>query len=214
VAGAGRIGLSLAKHLETVDARVILIDDDRERARRAAETLQSSLVICGNVTDQSLLEEEEIERVSTFVAASPDNEVNLVAGLLAKRLGAGRAFALLDNPALVHLIGDVGIDAVISPRLLAIGLIMKHLSGSSVHSVAALLEDEVEIMEVEAVEKSRLVAGKLATLGLPRGVLVAALRRGDSLHVPRGGDSIEPGDRVLIIATTEIAPKLTEFLGS
>jgi len=214
VAGAGRIGLELAKRLEALDAKVILVEENRDLARQASEVLEHSLVICGNVTDQALLEEEEIERISTFVAASPDNETNLVAGLLAKRMGAGRAFALLDNPALVHLIGDVGIDAVISPRLLAIGLILQHIGGRNVHSVAALLEDEVEIIEVEAAPGSRLTAGKLATIGLPRGVLVAALRRGEALLVPRGDDCVEAGDRVLIISTTESAPKVTEYLGS
>jgi len=213
VAGAGRIGLELAKRLEAVDKKVIIVDEDRECARHAAEILKHSLVICGNVTDQNLLEEEEIERVSTFVAASSDNEINLVAGLLAKRLGAGRAFAVLDNPALVHLIGDVGIDAVISPRLLAIGLIMKQIAGSAVRSVAALLEDQVEIVEVEATAGSRLTAGPLASIDLPKGVLVAALRRGDELRVPRGHDQVEPGDEVLIIAATEMVRKLSDWLG-
>jgi len=214
VAGATRVGLELAKRLEAVDAKVILVEENRERARQAAEVLKHSLVICGNVTDEALMEEEDIDRVSTFVAASPDNENNLVSGLLAKRLGARRAFALLDNPALVHLIGDVGIDAVISPRLLAIGMILQHIAGRNVRSVAALLEDEVEIMEVEALEGSPLTKGKLASVGLPRGVLVAALRRGEKLVVPRGSDCVEAGDRVLIISTTESAPKCADFLGS
>jgi len=214
VAGAGRVGLELAKRLEDVDAKVVLIEEDPDRARKAAEVLKHSLVICGNVTDQTVLEEEEIERVSTFVAASSDNENNLVAGLLAKRLGASRAFALLDNPALVHLIGDVGIDAVISPRLLAIGLILQQIGGRNVHSYAALLEDEVEVMEVDAVSGSKLTSGKLANIGLPRGVIVAALRRGEKLLVPRGGDRVEPGDRALIISSTESASKVSEYVGS
>lgn len=213
VAGAGRIGLELAKRLEDVDAKVVMIEENPERARKAAEVLKHSLVICGNVTDQTVLEEEEIERVSTFVAASSDNENNLVAGLLAKRLGASRAFAVLDNPALVHLIGNVGIDAVISPRLLAIGLILQQIGGRNVYSYAALLEDEVEIIEVEAASGSKITSGKLASIGLPRGVLIAALRRGKKLLVPRGDDRVEPGDRVLIISTTESAAKISEYVG-
>jgi trk system potassium uptake protein TrkA len=54
-----------------------------------------------------------------------DYESNLVAGLLARRLGAARAFALVDNPDLLHLIGDVAIDAIISPRLLAVSLALQ-----------------------------------------------------------------------------------------
>lgn len=212
IAGAGRIGLELARRLEKTDTRVILIEEDREQARRAAEGLGSALVIAGQVTDQALLEEEDIERVSTFVALTPDHEVNLVSSLLAKRLGARRVFALVDNPALANLITEIGIDAVISPRLLAVGLTLQHIRRGRVRSVAALLEDKVELLEVEAVRGSRLVAGTLAEVGLPRGVLVAAVRRGDHLLVPSGADRVEAGDQVVVVTTTEKAAKLDEYL--
>jgi trk system potassium uptake protein TrkA len=138
--------------------------------------------------------------------------LNLVAGLLAKRLGAGRALVLVDNPGLVDLVGQIGIDAIISPRLLVIGLALQHIRGKRVHSVAQLLEDRIEIVEAEVVKGSRLTRGTLSDLKLPRGVLVAAVRRGEKLLVPRGSDHTEPGDRVLIITTTENAPKLGDFL--
>jgi Trk K+ transport system NAD-binding subunit len=67
-------------------------------------------------------------------------------------------------------------------------------------------------MEAEAVRGSPIVSGQLSEVSLPRGVLVGALRRNGELQVPRGTDRVEPGDRVLIIATTESAAKLTEFL--
>ncbi len=212
VAGATTIGLELAQRLEKRGQRVKLMEKDRELAERAAEMLDESLVIHGNVTDQSLLEDEEIERVSTFVAVTDDHETNLVAGLLAKRLGVGRAFVLVDNPALVAMMGDIGIDAIISQRLLTIGLTMQHIRGGTVRSGAALLEDEVEVIEVEAVAGTRLTSGSLMDAKLPRGVLVAALRRGDQMVVPSGRDHVEPGDRVLMIATSEKAQKLSEFV--
>jgi trk system potassium uptake protein TrkA len=170
------------------------------------------MVLRGAVTEQSLLEDEEIERVSTFVAVTDDHETNLVAGLLAKRLGAARAFVLVDNPALVAMVGAIGIDAIISPRSLTIGLTLEHIRGGSVRSGAALLEDEVEVMEVEVPKGCPLVAGALSEIGLPRGVLVAAIRHGASLRVPRGDARIEPGDRVLLITTTGFAPKVGEYL--
>ncbi len=212
VAGAGHIALELARRLESEECQVVLIEQDAVLARQASEILSDTVVIHGRVTDQSLLEDEEIDRVSTFVAVTEDHETNLVAGLLAKRLGAQRALVLLDNPALVALVGDLGIDAIISPRSLAIGLTLQHIRGRRVRSAAALLEDRIEIVEAEAEKGSPLTKGAIRDLKLPRGVLVAALRRGERLLVPRGDDRIEPGDRVLVFTTTETAPKLTEFL--
>ncbi len=214
IAGASRIGLELARRLEAEDLSVVLIEEDARRARAAAEQLEGTLVVEGRATDEALLEEEEIERTSTFVAATPDFETNLVAGLLARRLGAGRAFALVDNPDLVHLIGEVAIDAIISPRLLAVSLALQHIQGGAVRSVAALLEDRIEVIEAECSATSRLVGRTLAQLHLPRGILIAALRRGERILVPHGEDRIEPGDRVLVVTTIEEAPRVSGLVGS
>jgi trk system potassium uptake protein TrkA len=212
VAGAGRIGLALAKRLEQAGIKAVLIEDDPQRAKEAEEALEKTLVIRGMVTERRLLEEEEIERVSAFVAVTADHEVNLVSSLLAKRLGARRAFALVDNPALATLIGDIGIDAVISPRLLAVGLMLQHIRRGRVRAAAALVEDKVEVMEVEAESGSRLTAASLAKVGLPAGMIVAAIQRGTELLVPTGEDRVEAGDRVLIVTTTQQAGKLDAFL--
>jgi trk system potassium uptake protein TrkA len=212
IAGAGPIGLELARRLEAADGRTILIESDAELAQEASEQLNDALVVKGHATDQALLEEEDIDRVSTFVAVTPDHETNLVGGLLAKRLGAGRAVVLVDNPALVDLVGEIGIDAIISPRVLVIGLALQHIRGGRVRTVAQLLEDRIEIVETEVSKRSTLAKGTLSEIKLPRGVLVAALKRGDRLMVPRGADQVEPGDRVLLISTAENASKLADFL--
>jgi trk system potassium uptake protein TrkA len=212
IAGAGRIGLALAKRLEEAGIKAVLIEDDPQRAKEAEEALEKTLVIRGTVTERSLLEEEEIERVSAFVAVTADHEVNLVSSLLATRLGAHRAFALVDNPALATLIGDIGIDAVISPRLLAVGLLLQHIRRGRVRAAAALVEDKVEVMEVEAESGSRLTAEPLSKVGLPAGMIVAAIQRGTDLLVPTGEDRVEAGDRVLIVTTTQQAGQLDAFL--
>lgn len=212
IAGASRIGLELARRLEKGAGSVVLVEESKEKARAAEAILQRTLVICGVVTDREVLEEEDIGRVSTFIAVTEDHEINLVAGLLAKRLGAQRAFAMVDNPALANLIGEIGIDAVISPRLLAVGLMLQHIRRGRIRSAAALLEDKVEVIEAEALRGSRLTSAKLIDLGLPRGVVIAALARGEQLLMPRGEDRIEPGDEVLIVTTSARARSLDTFL--
>ena len=212
IAGAGPIGLELARRLEAGDGRTVLIESDEGLAQEAYEQLSDTLVVKGHATDQALLEEEDIDRVSTFVAVTPDHETNLVGGLLAKRLGAGRTVVLVDNPALVDLVSEIGIDAIISPRLLVIGLALQHIRGGRVRTVAQLLEDRIEIVEAEVGKRSTLAKGTLSEINLPRGVLVAALKRGNRLLVPRGADQAEPGDRVLLISTAENASKLADFL--
>ncbi len=212
IAGATRIGLTLARRLEDEGVPVTLIESRRGASEEAAARLDDTLVVHGRPTDRSLLDEEGADRVESFVACTDDHEENVVACLLARRLGAAHTFALVDNPALVGLIGEIGIDAVISPRMLSVGLALQFARRGRVKAVAALMDDSVEVLEVEASAASRLCRTTLAELGLPRGALIAAIQRGERILVPKGPDRIEPGDRVLLITTTDMAPRLDSFL--
>lgn len=212
ITGATRIGLALARRLEGEQISVTLIDSRRTACDDAAAQLETTLVVHGSPTDRALLDEEGADRVESFVACGDDHEENVVACLLARRLGAAHTFALVDNPALAGLIGEIGIDAVISPRMLSVSLALQFARRGQVRAVAALMDDSVEVIEAEATAGSRLCRSALAELGLPRGVLAAAVQRGDRIMVPAGPDQIEPGDRVLLITTTDNASRLDDFL--
>ena len=213
VAGATRIGVNLSRRLEEDGVPVTLIDERREACEKAAAVLDDTLVIHGSPTDRELLREEGAERVDGFVACTDGHEENVVACLLAGRMGAAHTFALVDNAALSGLVGDLGIDAVISPRLLSVSLALQFARRGRIKAVAALLEDSVEVFEVEAAEDSRLVRSPLSELGLPRGMLLVAVQRDDRIFIPGGEDRIEPGDQVIVAATSETAPRLDDFIG-
>jgi len=213
IAGATRIGVSLARRLEReTELAVTILDSRRQECETAAAELDRTLVIHGSPTDRELLLEEGVEGVDGFVACTDDHEENVVACLLAGRLGSAHTFALVDNAALVGLIGEVGIDAVISPRMLAVGLALQFARKGRVRAVAPLMDSTVEAIEVEAEETSRLVSGPLAKLGMPKGTLVAALQRGDQILVPQGSHQIAAGDRVLLVTANENAARLDAFL--
>jgi trk system potassium uptake protein TrkA len=212
IAGATRIGLALAKLLEQDDLPVTVIDERADACEEAAAQLDASLVVQGYPTDRELLEEESVDRVQAFAACTNDHEVNVVSCLLARRMQAGRTFALVDNPALVGLIGEVGIDSVISPRMLSVEAALQFVRRGRVTAVAALLEDTVEVIEVEAEAGSRLVGSSLAKIDLPRGVLVAAVERNGRILVPSGDDVIEVDDHVLLITTSDQTGRLDAFL--
>lgn len=212
IAGATRIGVQLARRLEDDGLPVTLIESNRADAEAAAAELDATTVIHGSATDRELLTEEGADRAEGFVACMENHEENVVACLLARNLGAGHTFALVDNPALASLIADLGIDAVISPRLLSVGLALHFARTGHVKKVAALLDDAVEAFEAEIPETSRLARKPLAELGLPRGMLIAAVRRGERVLVPGGSDRVEPGERVLIVTSTELASRIDGIL--
>jgi trk system potassium uptake protein TrkA len=212
IAGATRIGVNLAKRLEQSGVPVTLIDERRPACNDAAAALTDTLVVHGSPTDRELLREEGADRVAGFVACTDRHEENVVACLLAGRMGSAHTFALVDNAALSSLVGDLGIDAIISPRLLSVSLALHFARKGRITAVAALLEDSVEVFEVEAADGSRLVRSPLSGLGLARGILVVAVRRGERIFIPSGSDRIEPGDRVVVAASAEVASRLDSVL--
>ena len=192
---------------------MVVIAEDEESARVASDELARCTVLLGSVTSQGLLEEEEIERVSTFVAVTHDHETNLVAGLLAKRLGAGRAIVLVDNPELVDLVGQLGIDSVISPRRLVIGLTLRHILGRRIRSVAPLIEDQVEVLEngekrlaVEVEGVDRVVHGFVGTAESEEvrrhGTMAGGGEAGDqvAVEVAPGGLTVQAEEGALRVA--------------
>jgi trk system potassium uptake protein TrkA len=192
---------------------VTLVEARRPACEVAAAELSDTLVIHGSPTDREVLRNEGADRVEGFISCTDHHEENVVACLLAGRMGAAHTFALVDNPAFAGLIGEVGIDAVISPRLVSVALALQFARRGRVTKVAALMEDFVEVIEVEAQASNRLVQAPLAELDLPRGVLVAALQRGEAIVVPKGADQVAPGDRVLFITTAAAAKRIDPFLG-
>ena len=235
VAGATEVGLALARRLEAEPAptpngdelffdeqrrrkrraRVTLLEESAAAAQRASAGLRDTLVVHGPVTDQTLLEEEEVEQTSTFVAATADHETNLVAALLAKRLGARRAFALVDNPAIAALMGDIGIDAPIVPRQLTVDLAMSYIRGDRVVAVNTLLQEGMELFEREVDAASPLCAGPIRDV-TPRlrGAIVIAVEQDGQVLIPRGDFRIAPGDHAVVIATTERAEHVIRYLNA
>ena len=214
IAGATRIGVNLARRLEAEGVSVALIDQNREACERAAAELDATLVIHGSPSDRELMAAEGADRVVGFVACTDRHEENVVACMLAGRMGAAHTFAVVDNPALGELTGELGIDAIISPRLLSVSLALQFARKGRVTAVAALLEDSVEVFEVEATAGSRLVRSPLSDLGLPRGMLVVAVQRGERIFIPGGSDRIEAADHVVIVTTAKTASRLDDVLES
>jgi trk system potassium uptake protein TrkA len=214
IAGATRIGLNLARRLEEEGVSVALIDQNRDACERAAAELDATLVIHGSPSDRELMAAEGADRVVGFVACTDRHEENVVACMLAGRMGAAHTFAVVDNPALGELTGELGIDAIISPRLLSVSLALQFARKGKVTAVAALLEDSVEVFEVEATAGSRLVRSPLSDLGLPRGMLVVAVQREERIFIPGGDDRIEAGDHVVVVTTAKTASRLDDVLES
>ncbi len=209
VLGGKQIGITVAERLEAQGVDVKLFEKDAPRAERISEILKSTVVIHGDGTDQATLEEENIEGIDAFLALTNDDEDNLIASLLARRLGAAKVVALINRLNYLPMAQTLGVNATVSPRLAAADRILQFVRKGRVMSVTTFREEEAEAIELIATEGTKYVGKKLQDIRLPRGAIVGAIVRPDGeAIVPRGEASIQAGDRVIFFSLESVVPEL------
>ena len=202
IVGGGVTGEMVARSLAEEGADVLIIESDRERAEELSATLDGVTVLHGDGTDTRLLHEEEVGTYDLFAAVTYDDELNLMAALLAQRLGAGRTAAMVHRPDYMPIYRQLGIDIVVSPRSVASDHILRYCRRAELKSLTVLQNGQAEVLEILARKGSRVIDSPLSDLSLPRGTLIGAIVHEDSVLVPRGDSVIQAGDTVIVLATT------------
>ncbi|HKU94237.1 MAG TPA: Trk system potassium transporter TrkA [Vineibacter sp.] len=215
IVGGGNVGFNLAQRLirggSAIDIK--MIERNRERAEMVSNELgNAAVVLHGDALDKDLLLEASVNTAETIVAVTNDDETNIFASVLAKREGCGRAIALVNKSAYEPIVPALGIDAVVDPSAITISTILRHVRPRSVAALYTLREDFGEIIETQALPDSRLVKKPLGKVGLPDGMMIGAVVRGEETFFPDGAFQIMPGDRVIAIVTYDALRKAEDIL--
>lgn len=210
VIGGGNIGLSLTRQVEEdlAGANIKLIEENEARAKTIAGSLKRAIVVQGDGLDSQILEEAGVKLAETVVAVTNDDETNIVASLLAKRLGAGRAVTLINKPVYEPLAPALGIDTIVNPRGTTVSTILEHVRRGRIRDVHRLSNEAGEIIEGEALQTSGLFGKPLRELDLPEGTIIGAVVREGTVIMPRGDTLIRLGDRVIVVALPEAIKKV------
>ncbi len=205
IMGGGAIGLRLALTLDDKIKTVKLFERREERANYLATQLKRTKVVCRDGTSRATLEQEHIDDFDVFVAATGDDERNIMAGVLAKEVGAKRVAVVVHQPDFAPLVERLGIDAAVTPRSSIANSVLRIVHQGQVTALAVLGEGQVEVLEFTAEEDAPIVGEPLKDCKskFPRGALVATILRGEKVIVPSGDDEVLPGDSVILIASSE-----------
>jgi trk system potassium uptake protein TrkA len=215
VAGATNMGLHLAAELEkSRNYRVKLIERDRQRADRAAERLERTVVLCGDPLDTRLLEEENVAAADVLAAVSPEIETNLMVALLARRMGVKRTVVSTDRAHQIPVLMATGIDTVVSPRVAAINSILHLVRAGRVLQASETGREDAEMIEYQVRDGDRVAGRSLATARFPGEVLVGAIFRDGQVIIPRGDTELLGGDKILVVARKGAVPALERFMKS
>ena len=216
ILGGGNIGRFLAKDIEDnhpgVSAKIIEVD--KRRAELAAAGLSNTVVLHGDALDPEILEEGNVSMAEAVIAVTNDDEVNILASLLAKRYGCPRALTLINSTTYSSLVTTLGIDVVVNPRAITASTILQHIRRGRIRAVHTLREGFGEIIEAEALETSSLVGKPLREINFPPGVILGAVVRGDEVIIPRGSTTVRINDVVILFATSQSVKKVEKMLAA
>lgn len=203
VVGGGKVGFALGRHLLERGYEVTIIEKDRVRAEQIEHELGTSCVMVGDGDEVSFLSSTGIERAGVVVAATGDDEDNLVACQLAKaRFKVPRTIARVNSPANVKLFRALGIDVPVSATELLMGLIESELSGGDVVRGVAVKASGANLVDVALPELSLLVGKRVADIRLSQGEFVVCIVRAGAPVMPAPETVIEKGDELIIYSQT------------
>ena len=216
IVGAGKIGFQTAKRLitRTPEIRICIVEEDRAKSERVAAELPEVLVICGDGADSELLLSEGVDKADGFVAATDQDETNLMLAVLGKTLGASKSIAIVKRSNYLGMTGHIPVDSIVNRnQTLAQAIIMYVRYPGSSRVLTMFEEISSEALELTLTESSASVGKTLMDLHMPAGSVIGLIERGKELIIPSGRTELRGGDKIVLFASVETIPLAIEVLG-
>jgi trk system potassium uptake protein TrkA len=212
IVGGGRIGYRLANFLEKKSIYTKIIEKNPERCSQLAESMNKTVILCGDGSDQSLMIEENISEMDAVVTLTDDEETNILVSLLSRRMGVREIITKISKFSYFPLMSMIGIEQVVSPRLSAINTILQHIRRGKVLSAISIKGEQAEVLEAIALPTSDIVGKPLKHISFPKGALLIGIIHNDAVITPSGDSIVEPDDRIIIFARRKAVPQIEKIL--
>ena len=213
IGGAGNVGQYVARRLEEAGEgiSVRLIENDRNRAQKAAEALSNAIVVFGDGLHEEIMHEVGIQNAQMYLGLTNDDETNILSSVLASELGDATTIALVNQPQYPRFARRLGVDAFLNPRTVTVSKILRHVRRGRIRGVYTLYNGAAELIEAEALETSPLVGKPLKDFDFDDGVRIGAIIRGGQMMIPTGQTRIEAGDLVIVFALASAVRKVEQL---
>ena len=207
IVGGGTTSYYLASMLMEMKIDVKIIENNKARCEELSELLLGAIVINGDGTDRALLQEEGLRNAEAFVTLTNLDEENIFLCLYAKKVSKAKQVARVTRLNFDDVVDTLDIGSVIYPKYITADTIsqyvraMQNTIGSNVETLYHILEGRAEALEFRIRETSAVVNKPLSELNLKKNLLVSCINRNGEIRIPRGRDTIQVGDTVIIVTT-------------
>ncbi len=212
IAGAGKVGFTIARRLCLEGHDITLIDEKRDPLEVAANAMDV-MGICGSCASPAVLREAEVQGADVFIAATGNDEANLVACQFARKLGAKHTIARLRNQEYLdsseELCEIMDLNLTINPDYVTAQEISRVLQFPAAMQVNSFPDCELEIVNFRVPESSRLNGVTLSRLPslFNQKVLVCAAERDGGVFIPDGNFVLQAGDSIFVTAPPKVLRK-------
>ena len=207
ILGGSRIGVQIAQAMQE-DVNVKLIDYNADKAYRLAEQLEKTLIINEDGRNTEAMLEEGLSNMDAFVAVTGRSETNILTAMLAKRMGAKKVIAEVENLNYINLADSVGVDTIINKKMVSASNIFRFTMSTDVLAIKCLTGSDAEVLEFIVKPNSPATKAPIKDLGLPSDVIVGGIVRGDKVFIASGITEIAAYDRVVVFAMPSAISKV------
>ena len=217
IIGGGKISVHLATELlKNPDTNVKIVEEDPSICERLAEILPKATIVCGDATDQTLLNEEKVMDADACVALTDLDETNVVLSLYAKQKNVGKIITKINRTSMYEMAEKIGLDSAVSPRLAIanqiIGFVRSHKTKedkgiTNFYKIA----DSVEAIEFTVKEDFAHINKPLRSLVIKSNALIGGIVRDEQFILPTGETSIQAGDMLIVVTDKKQINDLTEI---
>ena len=205
--GGGRMGYYLARQLLATGMDVKIIESDAKRCEELSQLLPEATILHGDGTDQRLLLEEGIEHMDAIAALTGIDEENIIISLFAGRTTRAKVITKVNRSSYEPLVASLSLDSVFYPRNICADNVVRYVRAmqnsdayASMETLCKIVSNKVEAMEFRVTASADFCGIPLQDLHLKDGLLIGCISRGGKTITPRGSDTIEVGDSVIVVA--------------
>lgn len=218
IIGGSRTAIYLTWLLEEMDLNVKIIELNKDRCLILNDILTKSMIICGDGTDQEVLDSENIESADAVVALTDRDEENLIISLYAHQCGVPKVILKINRQNYFPIVQKLGLDSIISPKYITANYILRYIraldnsQGIAVEKLYRILDNKAEIVEFTVKDSFNVTDIKLQDLSLKNDVLIASIVRNKTIIIPDGNDVIKENDKVIVVSKTGFITDLSDIL--
>ena len=207
IIGGGTMTYYLAEILLKMGIKVKIVEQNREKCETLSENLPRATIINGDATNQEILIEEGINGCDSFVSLTGIDETNIILSLFAKTRTSGKIVTKIDRISFDDIINTFNVGSLIYPDKIAADYIVSYVRamqnsiGSNVETLIKLNGGRVEALEFKILKGSPVIGIPLMELNLKRDILIGCINRRGTIIIPKGQNTIEEGDTVIVVTT-------------